>query len=54
VVTFWLIPTSALQPIPPLGALEKWGIDLMGLLPITPRGNKFLVVATITSQNGLK
>ncbi len=35
-----------LHPIPPLGAFEKWGIDLMGPLPITTRANKFLVAAT--------
>jgi hypothetical protein len=34
-----------LHPIPPLGAFEKCGIDLMGPLLITPRANKFLVVA---------
>jgi len=35
-----------LHPILLLGAFEKWGIDLMGPLPITPRANKFLAVAT--------
>jgi hypothetical protein len=33
------------HPIPPLGTFEKWGIDLMGPLFITPRTNKFLLVA---------
>jgi len=46
VVTFWLIFTSALHPIPPLGTFEKWGIDLMGPLLATPRANRLLVVAT--------
>jgi hypothetical protein len=46
VVTFWLIFTSALHPIPPLGAFEKWGIDLMGPFLFTPHANIFLVVAT--------
>jgi hypothetical protein len=26
-------------PIPPLGHFEKWGIDLMGPLPMTRRGH---------------
>jgi len=26
-------------PIPPLGHFEKWGIDLMGPLPMTKRGH---------------
>ncbi len=35
-----------LHPIPPLGPFEKWGIDLMGPLPMTRRGHRFIVVAT--------
>ena len=35
-----------LHPIPPLGPFEKWGIDLMGPLPVTKRGHHFIVVAT--------
>jgi len=46
VVAFWLILTSVLHPIPPLGAFEKWGINLMGPLLVTPQANKFLVMAT--------
>jgi hypothetical protein len=34
-----------LHLIPPLGAFEKWGIDLKGPLLIAPQANKFLVVA---------
>jgi hypothetical protein len=45
-ITFWLISTSALHPIPPLGTFEKWGINLMRPLLATPRANKLLVVAT--------
>jgi hypothetical protein len=26
-----------LHPIPPLGIFEKWGIDLMGPLPVIKR-----------------
>jgi hypothetical protein len=35
-----------LHPIPPLGPFEEWDIDLMGPLPITKRGHRFIVVAT--------
>ncbi len=35
-----------LHPIPPLGPFEKWGIDLMGPLPMTRRGHRLIVVAT--------
>jgi hypothetical protein len=34
-----------LHPIPPLRTFEKWGIDLMGPLLISPWTNKFLMVA---------
>ena len=27
--------SGSLYPIPPLGPFEKWGIDLMGPLPVT-------------------
>jgi hypothetical protein len=30
--------------IPPLGPFEKWGIDLMGPLPMTRRRHQFIVV----------
>ncbi len=35
-----------LHPIPLLGPFEKWGIDLMGPLPMTKRGHQLIVVAT--------
>jgi transposase InsO family protein len=38
--------SGLLHPIPPLGPFEKWGIDLMGPLPMTKRGHRFIVVAT--------
>jgi hypothetical protein len=28
-----------------LGPFEKWGIDLMGPLPMTRKGHRFIVVA---------
>eukprot|EP00249_Psilotum_nudum_P025170 c29402_g1_i1 orf=3-920(-) len=37
---------SPLHPIPPLGPFEKWGIDFVGPLHITPRRNQFILVAT--------
>jgi hypothetical protein len=37
--------SDPLHPIPPLGPFEKWGIDLMGPLPMTKRGHRFIVVA---------
>jgi hypothetical protein len=30
----------------PLGPFEKWGIYLMGPLPVTRKGHRFIVVAT--------
>jgi hypothetical protein len=33
-----------LHPIPLLGPFEKWEIDLMGPLPMTKRGHRFIVV----------
>ncbi len=38
--------SGPLHPIPPLRPFEKWGIDLMGPLPMTRRGHRFIVVAT--------
>jgi len=38
--------SGPLHPIPPLGPFEKWGINLMGPLPMTRRGHRFIVVAT--------
>jgi len=34
-----------LHPIPPLGPFEKWGINLMGPLPMTRKGHQFIAVA---------
>jgi hypothetical protein len=31
--------SGPLHPIPPLGPFEKWGVDLMGSLPMTRRGH---------------
>jgi hypothetical protein len=33
-----------LHPIPPLGPFQKWGVDLMGPLPVTRKGHRFIVV----------
>jgi len=30
-----------LHPIPPLRSFEKWGIDLVGPLPMTRKGHRF-------------
>jgi hypothetical protein len=38
--------SGPLHPIPPLGPFEKWGINLMGPLPMTRREHRFIVVAT--------
>jgi len=35
--------SGLLHPIPPF---EKWGIDLMGPLPMTRKGHRFIVVTT--------
>jgi hypothetical protein len=35
-----------LHSIPPLGPFKKWGIDLMGRLPMIRKGHRFIVVAT--------
>ncbi len=40
------IINGPLHPIPPLRPFEKWGIDLMGPLPMTRREHRFIVVAT--------
>jgi hypothetical protein len=36
--------SGPLHFIPPLGLLDKWGIDLMGPLPVTRRGHRFIMV----------
>ncbi len=38
--------SGPLHPIPLLGPFEKWGIDLMGPLPMTRRGHRFIVITT--------
>ncbi len=35
-----------LHPIPPLGPFKKWGIDLMGPLPMIKRGHPLIMVIT--------
>lgn len=42
-----LPPTRSepLQPIPPIGIMKKWGIDLVGPMERTPSGNLFMIVA---------
>jgi hypothetical protein len=38
--------TEKLHPIePPVKPFSRWGIDFVGILPVTPRGNKWLLVA---------
>ncbi len=38
--------SGPLHPIPPLGPFEKWGIGLMGPLPMIGRGHQFIIIAT--------
>jgi len=38
--------SGPLHPISPLGPFEKWGIHLMGPLPMTRKGHRFIIVAT--------
>ncbi len=33
------------KTIPPTDIFEKWGIDIVGPLPITREGNRYIVVA---------
>jgi len=37
--------SGPLHSIPPLRPFEKWGIDLMGPLPMIRRGHRFFIVA---------
>ncbi len=46
--------SGPLHPIRPLGPFEKWGIDLMGPLPMIRRGHQFIVVATYYFTNFAK
>ena len=34
-----------LNPLPPVGAFERWGIDIIGRLPITKQNNKWIITA---------
>ena len=38
-------PSAAVQLIPPTWPLQRWGMDLVGPLPPSQGGNKFIVVA---------
>jgi hypothetical protein len=38
--------SGPLHPIPPFKPFEKRGIDLMGPLPVTRKGHRFIVVTT--------
>ncbi len=33
------------RTIPPTDIFERWGVDIIGLLPITREGNRYIVVA---------
>ncbi|KAL5503499.1 hypothetical protein EMCRGX_G010456 [Ephydatia muelleri] len=39
-------PTLDLQPVPVTGLWEMWGVDIIGPLTLTPRGNRYIIVAT--------
>ncbi len=39
------IMSGLLHSIPPFRPFEKWGIDLMGPLPITRKRHQFIMVA---------
>eukprot|EP00731_Ephydatia_muelleri_P018999 Em0011g1039a len=39
-------PHLPLQPIPITGLWNLWGVDLIGPLTLTPRGNRYIIVAT--------
>ena len=40
-------PHLPLQPIPITGLWNlSWGVDLIGPLTLTPRGNRYIIVAT--------
>ena len=38
-------PSAAVQLIPPTWPLQRWGMDLVGTLPPSQGGNKFVVLA---------
>lgn len=42
--TFGLAKPAELQPLPICGLFYRWGVDLCGPFPVTPRGNKYIMV----------
>ena len=36
---------NELHPIPPSRLFDRWGMDIVGLLPITLKGNQYIIVA---------
>src|SRR6266498_762199 len=36
---------NELYPISPSRLFNRWGVDVVGLLPITPKGNRYIIVA---------
>src|SRR6266542_2229451 len=36
---------NELYPIPLSGIFDRWGVDVVGLLLITPKGNQYIIVA---------
>jgi hypothetical protein len=39
-------PPATLHPVPVKEIFHRWGVDLVGPLKETPRGNKYMAVAT--------
>ena len=42
------------RTIPTTDIFERWGVDIVGPLPITREGNRYIVVAIDYFQDGLK
>ena len=36
---------NKLYPISPSRLFDRWEVDVVGLLPITPKGNRYIIVA---------
>ena len=36
---------NELHPIPPSRLFDRWGVDVVGLLPVTLKGNRYIIVA---------
>ena len=36
---------NELHPIPPSRFFDRWGVDVVRPLPITPKGNQYIIVA---------